>query len=351
MVWQFQVRKNFVAIQADEVLSKLLPKLKQEKEVLVFDKKKYLGFVNKRDIIRVGINLPEEKVCNLVFKPPTIYENTDELTIAKYFVETGAYYLPVLDLNDKNKILSVIYRDDFLKDVVSPYLKKIMVKEIPSKSIKTIRKEDNLAKALSLFQEFNISKLIVYNDKLEGIITLSNIITMFMHSTQVSKRILQNTLVKEVMKEDVITIEKSALVPKVINLFLEKNVSSVVVLDNLNLFGIITKTDLLERYIYLKEGELKQSSIQISAKFPELDKVDLEKRLSQLERFGKGQIKIFAYYKKRKEKFRGLPLINCRVRVIGPKQSFNTNVEGWGVEHATELAIKKLKRQMGEVSL
>lgn len=340
---------EYLVVDANETLSKVILKLKKDKQVIVFDKEKYLGIVTRKNILKEGINLPEEKVLNLVFKPPTIYENTSDLDIAKYFIETGAHFLPVLNDKDKNKVECAIYRTDFLKDVVLSALKGIKVSDIANINVKTISREDNLAKALALFQEYGISKLVVYdNVKVYGVLTLSTILGQFMHETQITKSKLQSTLVKEIMKDDIYTIEKNEELYKAINLFVDKNSSSIIVLENNDLYGIITKTDILERFVYAIEQEQKQSSIQISAKFPGVNRQEIEEKFLQLEKFGKNN-KVFVYYKLGKEKFRGLPLINCRVRIIMPKHTYNVSVEGWGIEHATELAIEKLKRQMGDV--
>jgi predicted transcriptional regulator len=340
---------EYLVVDANETLSKVIPKLKKDKQVVVFDKEKYIGIVTRKNILREGINLPEEKISSLTFKPPSIYENTSDLDIAKYFIESGAHFLPVLNNDDKNKIECIVYRNDFLKDIVLPNLKGMKVSDIANVTVKTISKEDNLAKALSTFHEYGISKLIVFeNAKLFGVLTLSTILGQFMHETQISKSKLQNTLVKEIMKEEVYTIDKDEELYKAINLFVDTNSSSVVVLDNNALYGIITKTDILERFVYALEQEQKQSSIQISAKFPGLNRQEIEDKFLQLEKFGK-ETKVFVYYKMGKEKFRGLPLINCRVRVIVPKHTYSVSVEGWGIDHATELAVEKLKRQMGDV--
>ena len=55
--------------------------------------------------------------------------------------------------------------------------------------------------------------------------------------------------------------------------------------------------------------------------------------------------------KEGKEKFRGMPLIYCRLRILMPGVSENVSVEGWGLEHSLELAISKIKRRLTEIEL
>lgn len=340
--------KEFLIVKANEPLSKVIPLLKKEKQVIVFDNDKYLGVVTRKNILKEGVNLPEEKISNICFMPPQIHEDTSELDIAKYFIETSCHYLPMLDKDNRNKIDCVVYRTDFIKDIVREYMANVKVSSVANRNVKVILPEDNLAKALASFHDLGISKLVVYDGKLKGVLTLSTIMGQFMHETQISKSKLQSTLVKEIMKEDVISVDKSENLTKVIQLFVDNNISSVIVLDGSLLFGIVTKTDILEHYVYALETELKQTSIQISAKFPGVNRSEVEEKFSQLEKFSDA-CKTFVYYKLGKEKFRGLPLISCRVRIICPKHNYSVHVEGWGVEHATELAVQKLKRQMGDV--
>jgi predicted transcriptional regulator len=341
--------KEFLIVQANEPLSKVIPLLKKEKQVIVFDNDKYLGVVTRKNILREGMNLPEQKISSIVFMPPAVYDYTSELDVAKYFIETSCHYLPMLNNEDKNKIECVVYRTDFIKDIVHDYMNDAKVSDITNRNVKVILPEDTLAKALSSLHDYGISKLVVYDGKLKGVLTLSTILGQFMHETLVSNSKLQSTLVKEVMKEDVISVDKSERLNKVIKLFVDNNISSVVVLDGSLLYGIITKTDILERYVFALETELKQTSVQISAKFPGVNRTEVEEKFSQLDKFIGEHGKTFVYYKLGKEKFRGDPLISCRVRIIAPKHNYSVHVEGWGVEHATELAVQKLKRQMGDV--
>lgn len=340
--------KEYLIVNANEPISKIIPKLKSDKQVVVFDNDKYLGIVTRKNVLKEGISLPEEKISNLVFKPPAVYDDTSDLDLAKYFIETGAHFLPVLNKQDKNKIDCVVYRLDFLSEVVTTHFKNIKISEIANTNVKTIEPNDTLAKALSLFHDYGISKLIVYDEGLQGVITLSNILNYFVHSTQISRSVLQNTCVKDVMKTDVISLDKESKVNDAIKLFSEKNISSIVVLESGKLFGILTKSDLLEQFVYESELELKSNSVQISSKFSEINRQEIEEKLLQLEKFS-DNCKIFAYFKQGKEKFKGMPLISCRVKVVCPKHLYSVNVDGWGVEHATELAVHKLKRQMGDI--
>lgn len=348
MNWNCNVVKDYLIVDAKESVSKIIPKIKKEKQVIIFNKDKYLGIVTRKNILKEGLFFPELKLSSIVYNPPMITLNTSNLDLAKAFVESGAHFLPVFD-DSKKKLICVVQRTDFLKTIIKE-LGNISITNLINYSPITVSENDNLAKVLAIFQERGISKLVVYDGKLKGVITLSTILGYFMHATQITKSILQNTLVKQVMKQEVITLSKSDTLSKLIDAFIDKNVSSVLITHNNELSGIITKTNILEYYIYTQDlDKYEKPEIHISAKFSGIYKPDVEKKFDSVYKFLQPNAKVFIYYKLGKEKFRNMPLVNCRLRVIEPKNTWNISTEGWGFEHATELAVQKLKRQLGDV--
>jgi predicted transcriptional regulator len=348
MSWTCNTIKDYLIVDASEPVSKIIPKLKKDKQVIVFDKEKYLGIVTRKNILKEGLFFPEVKIDSITYKPAIITSNTSNLDVAKIFVESGAHFLPVFD-ETKQKLECVLQRTDFLR-TISNEIGNIAITPLINYNPITVSENDNLAKVLSIFQEKGISKLVVFDGKVKGVITLSTILGYFIHATQITRLQLQTTLVKQVMKSDIIILSKSDLLSKLIDTFVDKNVSSVLIMQNNELSGIVTKTNILEYYIYSLGQEIyEKPEVYISAKFSGIYKPDVEKKFESLYKFLGPNAKIFVYYKLGKEKFRTLPLVNCRLRIIEPKNTWNISTEGWGFEHATELAVQKLKRQMGDV--
>lgn len=341
--WYDLTKKHFKTLESSNTISKIIPILKKEKEVLIVDNGKYKGIILRKDVLKQDLLLSETKISNYIYKPPILEKKHSNLDVAKFFIESGAIFLPVIE---SSKVESILYRIDFLNFIVCEDLKKVKVLDLMNINPKVISPDYNLAKVISVFQENNLSKLVVYDKKILGVITLSTILNYFMNTDKLTKTVLQNTLVKQVMKEPII-INKNASISELMDLFINKNVSSIIVANNNDLLGIVTKTNILEYYIYKNSKDSKNSVMQISAKFSGLDKKDIEDRFEALQKYIDKDSKIFVYFKLGKEKFRGLPLVNCRVRVLLPKKNFNVSVESWGIEHSIELAIQKLKRMMG----
>ena len=56
---------------------------------------------------------------------------------------------------------------------------------------------------------------------------------------------IRNMLVKDIMSVPLISVEKTAAVPEVIDTMLKKNISAVPVMDNGKLTGIVTRQTLV----------------------------------------------------------------------------------------------------------
>ena len=345
---KFNIIKDFVSVDYDEKVSKILHNIKTgTREVLVFKKGVFKGVVTKKNILRVGVSFPEEKIGKICVMPPNISPNTDIVEIANLFISSG---LPKLVVFDNKKVLGVISRIDFLKNIVANKIGKLKVDEVKTKDVITIRPKDNLAKAVALYKEKGISKLVVFDVKVQGVITLKNILDYFYNVGKISVDNLRNTLVKDVMRKEVYSILETDSINKAILKFSSKNISSLVVFEKTllqkKLSGIITKTDILSKFVH--RHKKTSLNINIASKVKNLDEAMVVRKLSKLEKMLKKGTNVFVYFKQGKEKYRGLPLINCRLRLVSSGKSENMSVEGWGVEHSLELAITKIKRKISD---
>jgi|GEM_PF-2763016 len=349
-MWQDFIRTNFVSVSPDYTISKALHSLAKEKVLLVFKDKNFQGAISRKNLLRIGVSLPEEKVSTVMIKPPHLTRSDNDLDVAKYFIQYDLHKLVVFD---KNKVIGVLDRIDFLENVVKSAIGSEEVNSVTTTNVVIIAPNATLAQALGLFKEHNISKLVVISEgSVKGVITLTNILNYFMNSSKLTIANLKSTLVKDVMKDDIYSINIGERISKAIDVFRNKHMSSLVVLNKGllfakgNLYGIVTKTDLLSRFI----SQSKQSKIMIhiTSKMKNVDSAIIEKKLESLDKVLDKGTQIFVHLKQGKEKFRGLPLINCRLRIVKTGRSENISVEGWGLEHSIELAVHKIKRRLTE---
>ncbi|ADG12931.1 CBS domain-containing protein [Methanocaldococcus infernus] len=105
----------------------------------------------------------------------------------------------------------------------------------------------SLKEAAEYFAEKNISGApVMENNNLVGILTVRDIIK---NINKIDKK------VKEVMKKDIITVDKDVKIYDALKIMNKYNVGRLIIVDNNKVFGIITRTDILKTIT----GELYQN--------------------------------------------------------------------------------------------
>ncbi|HVP83033.1 MAG TPA: CBS domain-containing protein [Nitrososphaeraceae archaeon] len=117
-----------------------------------------------------------------------------------------------------------------------------------SREIIYLEPDNTLYDARNFMIRYNISRIIIlHNQKLVGIITEKDI-TKFLYSTLTKKK-LSEILIKEIMTKTLLTVDINSSLAKSAKIMLDKNISSVIVIDSEGYpKGIITKTDFVEYY-------------------------------------------------------------------------------------------------------
>ena len=117
----------------------------------------------------------------------------------------------------------------------------------PSKTLYDVR---------SVLIKYNISRVVITKDnKPLGIITEKDI-ARFLY-TEVPNRRLNEVTVNEIMNKDLIKVEEQSNLNICARMMLENKISSVIVVDNGDLKGIFTKSDLVDAYARLYPRKLK----------------------------------------------------------------------------------------------
>lgn len=112
----------------------------------------------------------------------------------------------------------------------------------------TLTSEKTLNDVRNLLLRYNISRVIIAEcNKPVGIVTEKDI-TRFLYRTVATRR-LDEIRVDEVMSKDLITVDEESYLSTCGKLMLDKEISSVIVIDRKSdLKGIITKSDLVSAY-------------------------------------------------------------------------------------------------------
>jgi len=150
----------------------------------------------------------------------------------------------------------------------------MLVKEWMSKKLVTVDEDTSVMKALSVVKEHKIRRLAVVNNaKLVGIVTdrdlkeasPSKAATLDVHETYY---LLSEIKIKDIMAKNPITIGPDESVEKAAALMLENKISGLLVVENENLVGIITQTDIF-RVLTCLTG-IYRGGVKIALDLPEI---------------------------------------------------------------------------------
>ena len=125
------------------------------------------------------------------------------------------------------------------------------IKDIMSREVVDIDKDQNIHDALKLMEKNKISRLVVVNGhgrnnkELVGIITEKDIASR-LGSSRYGNLSPSHFHVSTVMSSDIITVESSETLGKAAKLMLENQIGGIPVVDEDKLVGIITKSDFVK---------------------------------------------------------------------------------------------------------
>ncbi len=356
------VRDDYDVISVNETISKVIPMLsesKHERAILVEENGKIVGIVREKDLIRGGLmTTPRETKIKKFFTKTGII-HISELTperVARRFVEDSVPFV-LVKLNRK---IGVIYINDFLQKIKQEF-ENVEVGDVMNPEVIVVRSSDSAAKALATMRDYGVSRVVVVDDenKVVGIITGKDIIDRVVslgkddrlgHLSMKEKIKTLSIIVEGIMSYPVVTIKKENPIAKAIDLMVENDISSLVVVDGNVPGGIITKKDFLE--YYLKKVTPKEYEVQIITKGVVLDDSETEVLLKDLNKFLKkfkgylGKSHLFVYMKKLKLYYRRIPLIYVRMKLTSDRGTFFVTGESWGIEFAIHVTLNKLERQV-----
>ncbi|WP_265109964.1 CBS domain-containing protein [Halosolutus halophilus] len=332
------------------------------------------GIVTRRDVIS-SHQKTSRKAASLVRPVPTIGRDEDVREVARLMIAGDTRVLPVLEGDD----LAGVVRADDLLEQVQPYLSVLAVDDVATREVVTVRPDESLGAALSTFRTERIQHLPVTesgSDGVVGIVSLADVLEFVTRELQRSQGgdpaanvdaasgghhggfgaregesdDLLSLPVRNVMVETLGTARASETIDETLATMVEHGASSSIVLDeDGNLDGIVTKTDLLESLTWTDEGRLP---IQVYGAdlLTDLSRSELADRIEAVA--GKYEdmrvLEAKVHLQKHTEQLRGVPLLLARVRLYTDKGLFVASGEGYGDGHAVSLALNAVERQILE---
>ncbi|MFW6304868.1 MAG: CBS domain-containing protein [Candidatus Saliniplasma sp.] len=126
--------------------------------------------------------------------------------------------------------------------IVKHMLSKVSVKDVMTKEVKTIDPETHLDEFLKMVTTHQHTGFpVVSDDRIIGIITLKDV-------KKVTEEDLYTTRVKEVMETDIVCLSPEDDASKALDTMMKKQIGRFPVLDNGDLVGIVTRSDIMQSF-------------------------------------------------------------------------------------------------------
>lgn len=172
----------------------------------------------------------------------------------------------VIVVDDHRQLRGIITKSDIVKNFSKIYTGSDKVKDYMTNPVVTCKKDDKLEYALQLLDEHNIGRLVIIDkdEKSVGIITYNTILrktNLFepLEKTNMYVAVLLKDfiLVKDLMVEDLFTVNTEDEIVKAAEIMVKHNLSGLPVIDESGkLSGMISSSDIVQ--IYEKEFNDKQ---------------------------------------------------------------------------------------------
>ena len=123
----------------------------------------------------------------------------------------------------------------------------ILAKDIMVRDIIKVNKSNRLAYALKIMEKYRISRLIVIDDKenVVGILTEKDIMDR-LGAARTRNLTPSRLAVSSVMNENVFSVDPETPIMEIIKLMVDKKISTVPIIVNSKIVGLITKSNILE---------------------------------------------------------------------------------------------------------
>ncbi|OIO64707.1 hypothetical protein AUJ68_04975 [Candidatus Woesearchaeota archaeon CG1_02_57_44] len=341
------------AIPGSTPIAVALEKVKQQPALIVIEDGKPTGTLTERDIVRS--RLEQGTASDILTHTPVLSPKATVADAAAVFLGSQKKSVAIAD---RNKPLGVVTDDHVLSCMAKEDFGKRKVKHFMTAKPAIVTPDQSIGSVLALFRHKNISRApVVLDKKLEGIITLHDMVTKYGPQHKMRKGDLAGekvkmakVRVKDIMTRQPITCTPDDTVQKVIGIMVDKSITAIPVVDGDLLAGIITKHDLLRP---LAEAKDTTSGLEVEAQgLQDLDPFERSRVQGELASFsddmgrreGEGRLRVkLSFFKEHVKEKR---LTRTQATLTGKKGKVQADAKGWGPYASVKEALKNLKRQL-----
>jgi CBS domain-containing protein len=212
-----------------------------------------LGIVTDQDMLRVTSTKSNVTISGFVVQVPTVTGKMDILDAARLMLKENRTMLPVIESEEKPKLLGVVSLLDVFMNLDLEKVPKGQVSEIMTCKVVTTRPDDPMTKIWDLMVEEDFTGLPVVKDaKLIGMITRFDMLKGTARISKESERRPADSMqmpVEKFMSSPLYSVKPDDSVAAAIQLMLKHNVGRMSVVDGGKLVGIVDRNDLIKSYL------------------------------------------------------------------------------------------------------
>lgn len=264
MIAKDLMKTSFIKVDKEDTISKLIGKfrLSHKTEAVVLDKKKFIGIVSKKKMLKSRVNVSEAKVRHLVWKVAVLNGEEGIAKAAKLMVASDVHMLPVVK---KGIVEGVVYAIDVAKQL-DPALKEKRISDVVRKHITAFDRTTEIGKVINIMRLKNIHRAPIVSSrrKLVGIVSIIDLLLKYSifpakrpggknireakSSTEKERDLVCLPIINEASM-DVVTARKEDRIKTAIMLMEKNKISDVVIVDDYHEpVAIITVRDILKLF-------------------------------------------------------------------------------------------------------
>ncbi len=232
------------------------------------DGKRLLGVVSYSTLLRRKNISIETKVESIMVVPQNVTVEMPLTQVAELFINSGFRQVPVMN---KERIAGMVSRSHLLGVVRGiRELKDIPVAEIMSPNVRTVELEDRVLDAVTIMKNMDVRVLPVVDGqkRLIGVVGIKDIAN---YNWTKKDRATTGEIIGEnrpaevavgsILVEPAVTAGPTTTIGEAAKIMLDRNISSLPVVDGDSLTGIVTKYDLIELVASLRQRNMVYTQI------------------------------------------------------------------------------------------
>ncbi|MCQ2071400.1 MAG: CBS domain-containing protein, partial [archaeon] len=289
---------DFPVLGADDNVSEALALMRKTgfQEIPVVDDGAYIGMMRYGTILNKKSINPESKVSGLICNMPTIGFDTPLTKVAEIMVSENCRQVAILE---GKKVKSLVSRNALTTIAASNHiLKDIKVWEIMSSPVQYVKRNEPMAAAIELMRAMAIRTVPVVdnNESLCGIVGMNEVIDGALAKGEklvgaIGKGESSQNPVDNYAVTAVKSVEWDSGLDEAVDIMVENHISTLPILDEGEMVGIVTEFDIIELMAACIERE--EVFVQISGLSSE-DKIysesmyaDIQAELSKISKIAK----------------------------------------------------------------